>query len=369
MSAIALRTPDALPAAFNPELFAQFVAWIDRGARTTQTYLTNLRQFAAWMHYSGTDRPTRASVIAFRDWLTSEHDAIIYDGTAPQGFRYRLDPAGRRERITCKVTTAANYLRCVVQFFRWASDAGLYPNIASNIHAPKVRKDLLRKAPLKAREVLAIQDNIRARAAAHLAAEQAEAKDRAGRVQRSGEQGLRLQAMYLLAVSAGLRCVELSRARVRDFQTIDGRAYLQVWGKGREEPDRRKGLAHEVAAVLRSYLQARKDRAPQNSPLFVATGNRSGGAAIAPTTISKMLKGALQGAGFDSATITAHSLRHTAGNAVQELTRDLYATQQYMRHQNPATTEIYIHCHDDEKDAELAQKLFDYYAQTAQRNR
>ena len=116
-----------------------------------------------------------------------------------------------------------------------------------------------------------------------------------------------------------------------------------------------------MAAAIRDYLQSRTDHPTGASPLFVSTGNRSGGKRIAETTISKMIKGAMREAGFDSERLTAHSLRHTAGTAVQELSGNLYTTQKYMRHSNPATTEIYLHNDTDKQEANIAQQLYSYY--------
>ena len=99
----------------------------------------------------------------------------------------------------------------------------------------------------------------------------------------------------------------------------------------------------------------------QTSPLFVSTGNRSGGKRIAETTISRMLKEAMKEAGYNSERLTAHSLRHTAGTAVQELTGNLYQTQKYMRHSNPATTEIYLHNETEKQEAGIAQRLYNLY--------
>ena len=80
-----------------------------------------------------------------------------------------------------------------------------------------------------------------------------------------------------------------------------------------------------------------------------------------PTTISKLLKAAMQRAGYDSERITAHSLRHTAGTNVQEITGNLYITQKYMRHENPATTEIYLHNDTERQESEIARALYNRY--------
>ena len=74
-----------------------------------------------------------------------------------------------------------------------------------------------------------------------------------------------------------------------------------------------------------------------------------------------MLKAALKEAGYNSDRLTAHSLRHTAGTAAMRITNNIYETQKYMRHENPGTTEIYLHTNDQEQETELAYKLFEYY--------
>ena len=208
-----------------------------------------------------------------------------------------------------------------------------------------------------------IENSITERAQIRAQAAQEAQKDTAGKIQRSTEQGKRLYAMYLLAVNAGLRTVEISRANVKDLETKGGQSWLYIWGKGRSEADQKKPLAPEVAAAIREYLQARTDRPTGSSPLFVSTGNRSGGQRIAPTTISTMLKRAMQEAGFDSERLTAHSLRHSTGSAVMTLTRDLFTAQKYMRHKDPKTTEIYIHESEKEesKAAALAQDVYNLY--------
>ncbi len=346
-------------------LFSDFIRWIDRSEKTTKTYIVNLRQFMAWMLYTDTRRPARQDIISYRDWLSVEHEAIKLDPEAVAGWSYRTDRSGNPLKVNCKPNTVAQYLRSVCQFFKWTAANNLYPDIAANIHAPKVSHNTHKKEALTPAEVLQIEKSI-----AHNAQEATEAaadaaKDTAGRMQRSTEQGKRLFAMYLLAVNAGLRTVEISRANVKDLVTKGGKTTLYIWGKGRTEPDQKKPIAPEVMEAIKDYLQSRTDRPNGNSPLFVSTGNRSGGKRIAPETVSRMLKKAMKEAGFDSERITAHSLRHTTGTAVQELTGNLYATQKYMRHSNPATTEIYLHNDTEKQETTIAQQLYNLYHGTA----
>lgn len=359
MNALTVTGAAVVAADLRPTLFDDFIHYIDRGEKTTRTYITNLRQFAAWLAFKTISRPQRQNIVEYRDYLSSEHEAIKYDPAA--GWTYRTDGSGRRYSITCKPNTVKQYLQSVRQFFSWTAANGFYPNIAANIHAPKVRQDVHKKDALSAPDVLAIEKSITTAAAISVEEAASSKKDTTGRISRATEQGKRLFAIYTLAVNAGLRTIEISRANVRDLEYRNGAAVLYIWGKGHAEPDARKPLAPEVYAAIRDYLDSRQDRPTPNSPLFVSTGNRSGGRRIASTTISKMLKAAMRQAGYDSDRITAHTLRHTAGTNVQEITGDLYTTQKYMRHANPATTEIYLHNDTERQEAQISQELYNLY--------
>jgi len=357
---------------FNTGLFNDFVAWIDRSEKTTRSYLTNLRQFMAWLKYAAVVNPIRQDIISYREWLTAEHEAIALDPGSVNGWTYRTDATGNPLKIVCKPNTVAQYLRSVCQFFRWTAANNLYPDIAANIHAPKVKNETHRKAYLNAKEVLTIEESIAERAQERQQAAQEAQKDTAGRMQRSTEQGKRLYAMYLLAVNAGLRTVEISRANIKDLETKGGQTWLYIWGKGRTEPDQKKPIAPEVAAAIKDYLQSRTDHPTTASPLFVSTGNRSGGKRIATTTISTMLKQAMKEAGFDSERITAHSLRHSAAQAaLQASGNNIYTAQKYLRHSSPATTEIYLHEDERTEKAEraIAQEVYNLYHGTGADNR
>ena len=314
----------------HSSLFFDFINYIDRGEQTTRTYITNLRQFFNWLQDNGINNPTRQDIILYRQYLTTK----------------------------CKPNTVKQYLQSVRQFFNWTAANGYYPNIAANVHAPKVRQDIHKKDALTAADVLNIENSITANAEAKAAEAADKVKDTAGRINRATEQGKRLFAMYLLAVNAGLRTVEISRANIKDVEQKNGAAFIYIWGKGHAEADQKKPIAPQVYDALQDYISSRTDNPTGNSPLFVATGNRSGGKRIAPTTISTMLKRAMQQAGYNSDRITAHSLRHTTGTMAQEITGDLFLTQQYMRHASPKTTEIYLHVDTEKQEADIAQQLY-----------
>ena len=363
----ALTVHNAAPAplahTLSTEYINRWIRFLDGTQATEKTYVTNLRQFVAWLNYAGIDiaHVSRDDILAYRAWLTKEHDAIELDTDSVTGWRYRMNKAGNRQTTICKAGTVANYLRSVKQFFRWTAAEGIYPDISANVHAPKIRNNTHKKDALTPADVQTIEESIVERAQEQQDAAEDATKDKAGRMQRSTEQGKRLFAMYSLAVNAGLRTVEISRANIKDLETKDGVTYLYIWGKGHAEPDQRKPIAMEVKAAIDDYLQSRTDSPTGNSPLFVSTGNRSRGKRIAPTTISTMLKTALKEAGFNSDRLTAHSLRHTTGTAVQDLTGNIFLTQQYMRHKDPKTTEIYVHAETEKQEADIAERLYQRY--------
>lgn len=344
------------PAAITPDLFSEYLEYLDATVRTAKDYIVNLRQFAAWMKYAGVTQPTRADVIAYRDWLTSEHEAITLEDS-PKGWGYRLDKAGNRVVVTLKATTVCAYMQSVKAFFSWTESRGIYPNITQRVRLPRIARTH-KKDALKAADVVAIEDSIKARAASKEAAAGDAKKDRAGRAARATEQGARDYAMFVLSVNAGLRTVEISRANVKDLETIGGQSYLYVWGKGHAEADTKVPISHTARAAIDDYLAIRASSAAGNTPLFVATGNRSGGKRMQPKTVSTIIKKAMKDAGYNSDRLTAHSLRHTTAAMVLQVTHNnIYETQAALRHTTPVITQKYLDELENEKRAGIAENL------------
>lgn len=342
-------------------LFTRFVNDIDASKRTKQNYVNGIKQFRAWLYYADVTEPKKQDIANYKEWLESEHDAIQLDLSCISGWSFRIDRAGNRLTIKCRVSTVFQYIRVVKHLFKWAANNGLYPNIAAEIKTPKLGKSHSKEA-LNIIDVPKIENSIM-RTGEKKEFEQSEMiKDRAGRIQRAGEQTKRLYAMYLLAVNAGLRTVEISRANIKDFESKGGKAWLYIHGKGHGEADTKKPITPEIAQALNEYIKSRSDSPTGASPLFVATGNRHGGKRLQPSTIGKMLKKAMVDAGFNSDKLTAHSLRHTTGTAVMEVTnKNIYMTQMYMRHENPKTTEIYLHSDNEKDEADTAQALYNLF--------
>lgn len=347
----------------NTSLFNDFVRWLDRPEKTTKTYMKNLKQFAAWLRFAAILKPEREDIINYREWLLSEHEAIRLDLDNVKGWSFRTDRKGNRIILKCKVNTVRQYIRTVCQLFRWMASNGIYPDIAANIHTPITNSaERHAKDALEPDEVMAIERSILKNAERRKNEASEAAKDTAGRIQRAEEQSKRIYAMYLLAVNTGMRTIELSRANVSDFETKKDASWIYIHGKRHGEADTKKPITPEIATALQDYLKSRTDKPTGKSPLFAATGNRHGGKRLAATTISTMLKRAMVEAGFKSERLTAHSLRHTTGTNVMEVTgNNIYVTQRYMRHSNPKTTEIYLHVETEREEITIAQQLYNLY--------
>jgi integrase/recombinase XerC len=212
-------------------------------------------------------------------------------------------------------------------FFKWASAEGLYPNVADNIRAPKIRQDNTRRDALAEKDVQRIL----------------------GSIDRDTTQGKRDYAMILLCVTGALRIIEIQRADLGDIKTIAGERVLFIQGKGRDEKDEYKKLVPEVDAAIEDYL-ATRPHARKADPLFTGTSNRAKGCRISEPGISRIIKTRFRAAGYDSERITAHSLRHTAVTMDLKAGATLQEAQHFARHASPMTTGIYAHNLDRAKD-------------------
>lgn len=280
-------------------IFERFINYLDASPKTVETYKKALRQFFNYIGVHGIRKPQREDVLAFRDDLKAS-------GLKP--------------------TTVQNYITATRIFFKWTEQEGLYPNIAEHVKGAKLdknhKKDYLTSR--QAKEVLAS-------------------------VKTDTEEGLRNYAVLSLMVTGGLRTIEVSRADVGDLRTVGENTVLFVQGKGREEKTEYIKISAPVEKAIRTYLKAR-DFTTEEQPLFTSTSNNSRGKRITTRTVSAIVKNALKNAGYDSARLTAHSLRHTAITLALLAGREITEVQQFARHANLNTTMIYNHALDQAKN-------------------
>lgn len=292
--AVAVRGNNAMMAQQmdSNELYKRFVLSLDAKDKTVKTYTTSLRQFFTWLSANGITQPRTEDVRAYRDYMAATH----------------------------KPTTVQAYIFAVRRFFDWTEAEGLYPNVAGKIKGARLnrepKKDYLTSS--QARAVLA-------------------------GMERETLQGKRNYAIVTLMLTGGLRDIEVCRANVEDLRTAGDNTVLYIQGKGRDEKAEYVIVPEQAERAVREYLKAR-DNADPAAPLFTSESNNSKGQRMTTRSISGVCKSAMVSAGYDSDRLTAHSLRHTAvtlalianGGNIQE-------AQQFARHANISTTQIYAH--------------------------
>lgn len=293
MEALAISTSTALQAGqtVTEDLYTRFINYLDASPKTVQTYSRAVKQFLKYIAERGISQPTREDIIAYREDLKEGH----------------------------KPSTVQSYIIATRLFFQWAEQEGLYPNVAQHIKGAKLSRDH-KKDYLTSSQV----------------------KNVLGDIERETPQGRRDYAIFALMVTGGLRDIEVHRANIEDLRTLGDSTVLYLQGKGREERAEYVKIPAEVERAIRASLADRKD-ITGSQPLFISLSNNSKGERISTRSISGIVKNRLVGAGYDSDRLTAHSLRHTAvtlsllgGNSLQEV-------QQFARHSNISTTQIYAH--------------------------
>ena len=287
-----LINTQALPATHTlSDIYNSYADFLDASPRTIQTYTGNIRQFIKWTQENGIQKPTRQDILTYREEL--------------------------KER--CKPSTVQNYITALRLFFSWTAQVGIYPNIAEHIKGAKL-DPAHKKDYLNASQVQAVLNNIDTQTA----------------------RGKRDYSIIALMVTGGLRDIEVSRANIEDLKTLGNNTILYLQGKGREERTEYIKVVPEVEQPLREYLKTRQN-AKDAQPLFTSLSNNSKGERLTPKSISSIVKERFINAGYNSERLTAHSLRHSAVTLSLIGGLPLEEVQQFARHKNISTTQIYAH--------------------------
>lgn len=282
----------------NAELYARFIAYLDAKPKTVQTYTRALKQFFEYLSFTGITQPIREDIIAYRDSLKAGH----------------------------KPSTVQAYITAVRLFFQWTEQEGLYKNVAEHIKGATIGKEH-KKDYLTSKQIKSILDG----------------------VERDTAQGIRDYAIIALMTTGGLRTIEVTRANIEDLRAAGDSTVLYLQGKGKEEKTEYVKIPQPVETAIREYL---KTRGATNStePLFASTSNNNRGERMTTRSISGIVKERFKQAGYLSDKLTAHSLRHTAVTLSLIGGATLQEAQQFARHSNISTTQIYAHNLDRAKN-------------------
>ena len=269
-----------------------FVKFLDVAPLTVRSYTSGLKQFFSYLQINEVKILERNNIVEFKK-------SLINSGKKP--------------------ATVALYLSAVKKFFAWCESEGICSNLAAGVKAPKVDK-FHKKDCLSGSQIREIMHT----------------------VNLSSLQGLRDFAILALVSVCGLRTIEVTRANVEDLQLNAGRAILHVQGKGRNSKSEFVNVPEKVLAAIRLYLKARGSVKPSD-PLFASCSRRNRGGRLTTMTISTICKKAMIRAGFISARLTAHSLRHSAVTLALLAGLSIQEVSAFARHANIQTTLVYSH--------------------------
>ena len=272
-----------------------FLEQLDASDKTRATYARSLKQWASYLEGAGETvmSATRRVVLAYKEALGG----------------------------TKKAATVNAYLSAVRSLYAYLEAEGIKPNVAASVKGVRRSqaspKDALTVA--QARELLADKP-----------------------AQGASLEELRNYALLNLLARRGLRTVEAVRANIGDVRQVNGEAVLYVQGKGYADKSDFVILNQACLAPLYAYLEARGCKDP-DAPLFASIGNRNQGGRMTTRTVSRIVKDAFKAHGIEAASLTAHSLRHTAVTLALLADAPLQEVQAMARHKSINTTMIYAH--------------------------
>lgn len=272
-------------------MLQDFANFIDASPCTVKAYCQGVKQLFGYLLEKGIRQPTRQDIVEYREELKISH----------------------------KATTVQNYMVAIKIFFKWTASRGLYPNIAENLKGAKISREH-KKDYLNSRQIRKLLSSIDTETIS----------------------GKRDYAITSLMVTGGLRDTEVVNANIEDMRTLGDYTVLYLLGKGREEKAEYIKIVEPVEEAIRDYLKARGKVLPED-PLFVSHSNKNINGRLTTRSVSRICKNALVDAGYNTDRLTAHSLRHTAVTLALLGGKSLQEAQQFARHSNIATTQIYAH--------------------------
>lgn len=296
-------------------VLSAFIVSLDKKSTTRATYKKALVQYFKWVESSGRSLAsmTREDILSFKDYL--------------------LDPARRRSELT-----VALYVTAVRRFYQWTEGEKVYPNIARDISNPRKNKKAFKKMHLTDEQGAAYLDAFLAEESNR---EEAISEGRRLQFRNLHRESLRDYAIATLMLYCGLRTIEVHRLDVGDITFRAGKRVVLVQGKGHDAKDAYVLLIDEAWGPVKEYL-ATRPHALDTEPLFVCEGYGSEGRRLSAKRIQAISKDGFRRIGLDGHAYSAHSLRHTTGVMIVKNGGSLLDVQTVLRHESPATSEIYL---------------------------
>ena len=300
------------------DIFAKFLELeVGDGAASADTirnYLSQTKQYLSWC----------------RDNLLSPIEA------EPEDIKLYRQHLVNSEYAPSTIATKLNIVKI---FYKAAQTHGLISNNpAAKIKAPKDRKDpAARITFMEAEELKHLLD--------YLQTQLEQAKTNKDRLSL-----LRDRALIGIMSLQGCRTVEMHQLKVDNIVRQGIKTGLQVSAK---RASRIVPLTENLATQLDEYLCMRRKvlrrKIKPTDFVFVSLSNNNKGGQLSRRSIRDICDRALVECDLKHTpgrTLTAHSLRHTAGTLSMRTGSDLRQVQDLLGHADPRTTSIYAHIGD-----------------------
>ena len=258
-----------------------FISYLDVSDSTLNTYKENLKIFFEYLIHNNIKNPTRDDLRAFRDEL--------------------------KDKLS--INTINSYLTVIRRFFNYLELNNIYPNITKDIKSIKVSK-ILKKQVLTLEQTRTIYNSLT---------------------------DLREKCLFSLAITTGLRGVEMANAKIEDIQIYNNEIVLWIQCKGHSCKDEYVKLSSQVLDDITNYIEHRN-----NGYIFVSNSNKNKGQGVTTKTLRLEIKNIFKRFGLDSDNFSLHSTRRTFATIAYDNGADIYEIQQVLHHKSSNTTMRYV---------------------------
>lgn len=270
-----------------------FVEYLDVSDETLYTYKKGIECFFNYLTIKNIKQPTRIDLRAFREEL----------------------------KQSATTNTINTYLTAIRRFFGYLEDNGLYEDITREVKSVKTSR-------IPKKQVLTLEQS---------------------KMIYKSLTNKREKCIFSLAISTGLRGIEMANARIEDIKLHNGEYVLFVKGKKRDDYDEYVKLSSQILEDIYSYLEQRK-----SGYIFISESNNNYGNGVTTKTLRREIKKIFKRFGLDSDTFSLHSMRRTFATISYLNGADVKEIQQVLRHRSMATSMRYINqCVRDSFNTEL----------------
>lgn len=304
----------------NPMFLNDYLTYLDvirgRSPRTVNEYYQDICRFLRWLAAPKGTEPDDVEIRSFAvEQLQRVTVSVLYDY-----IRYLRDERGNTPR------SVARRMCAVRSLFRYLTKTKgvLEQDPCQNLELPSVRKTLPHYLTLSESERLL---------------DSADARP-------DSPEALRDYCIITLFLNCGFRLSELVGMNVGDVDFYERQ--VRVLGKGNKE--RIVYLNDACLSALHDYLRSRENPPQEPKALFLSRNHRR----ISRRRVQQIVENALQAAGLSGRGLSTHKLRHTAATLMyQHGGADTLTLRDILGHQSIATTEIYTHLADEQRQTAI----------------